>query len=114
MNITIIMGVALAISMAANALTGWAYIGAREEIAAGKVLLEDARGAASACSDATDALRDLADQRAKEAKTARTAADLAAKDRDQRADDILSTAASDPDDCKAAQQRATTWLKGRK
>lgn len=105
---------ALAISLAANAAIGWAWLGARDEVAAGAVLLEDARGAASACSDATEALRELSDKRAAEAKTARAAAAAKAQTHDQKADAILSKPATSTDDCKAAADRKTEWLKGRK
>lgn len=114
MNITMILSIALAISMAANAGLSYVYLGQRDETTIAQGERDQARGAATACSEATQALQDLADKRAKEAKTARAAAAEAAKDRDQRADDILSTPASSTDDCKAAQHRATTWLKGRK
>lgn len=114
MNITTILSIALAISMLGNAALTKVYLGARDEIAAGEVLLQTATDAAKLCSKATQNMKDLADQREKEAKTARAAAAAAARGRDQRADDILNTPASDPDDCKAAAHRATTWLKGRK
>lgn len=114
MNITTMMAIALAISMLANAGLTKVYLGQRDQTTVAQGERDQARAAASACSDATEALAELAAKRAKEAKAARAAAALAAKDRDQRADEILTTPATSTDDCKAAQDRATTWLKGRK
>lgn len=114
MNITMLLSIALALSMLANASVTYLYMGKRDEATVAQGERDQARGAATACSDATDDLRELADKRAKEAKAARAAAAEAAKSRDQRADDILSTPASSTDDCQAAATRATTWLKGRK
>lgn len=114
MNPLLILGVALAISMAGNAGLTYAYLGQRDETTAAQGERDQARSAASACSDATEALAELADKRKKEAAQARQDAAAKAKDRDELADSILNTPASDANDCKAAQQRATTWLKGRK
>lgn len=114
MNITTILGIALAISMGLNAVGGWAYLGQRDATVAAEKDRDQARDAATACSEATQDLRDLADKRAKEAAKARQDAAAKARSREELADAILSTPASDTDDCKAAQQRATTWLKGRK
>jgi hypothetical protein len=104
----------LAVSLAANAALTYVYLGERDKTAIAETERDNARGAATACSDATKALRDLADKRDKEAKAARAAAAESAKGRDKRADQILSTPASSPDDCKAAQDRAAKWLGSRK
>jgi len=114
MNPLLILGVALAISMAGNAGLTYAYLGQRDETTAAQGERDQARSAATACSDATQDLRDLADQRAKEATKARQDAAAKARSREELADAILNTPASDADDCKAAAQRATAWLKGRK
>jgi len=114
MNPLLILGIALAISMAGNAGLTYAYLGQRDETTAAQGERDQARSAATACSDATDDLRDLADKRAKEAARARQDAAAKAKNKDELADAILSTPASDADDCKAAAQRGTNWLKGRK
>lgn len=113
--------VALAISVAANAVLGWAYLGQRDDTAVAKTALRDmegqrdgARQAASACSDSVDDLRELADKRAREAVPARAAAASAAQGHSQRADVILSTPAPVPGDvCASAQARVDDWLKGR-
>jgi hypothetical protein len=114
MSITMILSIALAISMSLNAIGGWAYLGQRDATVAAESERDQARGAATACSDATEALRTLADKREAENKKLRAEAAARAQGHDKKADEILSTAASDPDDCKAAQHRGTTWLKGRK
>lgn len=114
MNITAILGIALAISMGLNAIGGWAYLGQRDATVTAEGERDQARSAATACSDATEDLRTLADKRAKEAAKARADAAAKAKDRDALADAILNTPASSPDDCKAAADRAQAWLKGRK
>lgn len=114
MNITTILGIALAISMGLNALGGWAYLGQRDATVAAESERDQARDAATACSEATDELVKQATKRATAATQARLDAAAKAKSKEELADAILSTPASDADDCKAAQQRATTWLKGRK
>ena len=113
--------VALAISVAANAVLGWAYLGQRDETATAQADLramegqrDGARQAASACSDSVDDLRELAGKRAREAAPARAAAASAAQRHNQRADLILSTPALVPGDaCASAQARVDEWLKVR-
>ena len=115
------MIVALAISVAANAALGWAYLGQRDETATALADLrgmegqrDGARQAASACSDSVDDLRELADQRAREAAAARAAAAGTARDHNQRADQILASPAPVPGDaCASAQVRVDSWLQGR-
>lgn len=114
MNITTILGIALAISMAGNAGLTYAYLGQRDATVAAEKDRDQARGAATACSEATDELVKQAAKRATAAAQARQDAAAKARNREELADAILSTPASDPDDCKAAQQRAAAWLKGRK
>ncbi len=115
------MLVMLGISLAANGLLGWAYLGQRDDTAVAKTALRDmegqrdgARQAASACSDSVDDLRELADKRARDAAPARAAAASAAQGHNQRADLILSTPAPVLGDaCASAQARVDEWLKGR-
>lgn len=114
MTPTTILGVALAISIAGNAGLTYAYLGQRDETTAAQGERDQARAAATACSDATENLRELADKRESENKKLRAAAAARAKTLNEEADAILSTPASDPDDCKAASQRLDRWLKGRK
>lgn len=111
----------LAVSLAVNALVGWAYLGQRDATAVAETALHDMRGqrdgareAASACSDAVDDLRTLADRRAREADQARRAAAKRAEGHNQRADVILAAPPAVPGDaCASAQVRVDEWLKGR-
>lgn len=104
----------LALSVVGNAALGWAWLGARDQVAATTTQRDNARAAASACSDATEALRELADKRGAEAKRAQAAARQAASQREGRAQQILSTPSALPgDDCGSARVRVDGWLKGR-
>jgi hypothetical protein len=113
--------IALAISLAANAALGWAYLGQRDDTTTAQTALRDmegqrdgARQAASACSDSVDDLRELADKRAREAAAARAAAAGKAQGHNQRADAILAAPPKVPGDaCASAQARVDDWLKGR-
>lgn len=107
--------VALIISITANVALGLGYKSAREEISRSEVKLQQAKDAAELCSKEVEKLGVLAAQRKVEADKARAAAKAAAKDRDAKADSILSQPAKFPgDDCKSAQARASEWLAGRK
>ena len=86
----------LAVSIAANALLGWAWIDTRDGLAVAVRQRDDARHDASACSAATEALRELADRRAADARPALAAARTAATARQSKAQAILSTPASVP------------------
>ena len=109
------------LSLAANAVLGWSYLGQRDETTEARTALRDmegqrdgARQAASECSDSVEDLRELADKRAREAVPARAAASNIAKTQNQRADTILATPAPVPGDlCASAQARVDDWLKGR-
>lgn len=114
MSVVQVLVLALALSMAGNAALGWAWLGARDQVAIATIERDDARAAASACSDATEALRELADKRGAEAKRAQARAREAASRREGRAQQILSTPAAVPgDDCGSARVRVDRWLKGR-
>lgn len=109
------------LSLAANAVLGWAYLGQRDDTTQAQTALRDmegqrdgARGAASACSDSVEALRELADKQAREGAAMRAAAAGKAKGHNQRADAILAAPATVPGDvCASAQARVDEWLKGR-
>ncbi|MDP9902601.1 hypothetical protein [Variovorax ginsengisoli] len=112
----LIMGlaIALAVSVAGNASIGWAWLGARDDLATATVERDNARSAATACSDATEDLRELADKRGAEAKVAQAAARRAAKAKGDRANLILTTPpALRGDDCGSARVRIDDWLSGR-
>lgn len=106
--------IVLLVSLAANGLLGWAYLGQRDTAAAAVVQRDAARGDASACSDATEDLRMLADKRHAAAAPARAAASTAARTLNQRADYTLTRQPKDPaNSCASLQALGDEWLQGR-
>lgn len=106
--------VALILSIAANGVLGWAYLGQRDATTTAAHQRDDARSDASACSDATEDLRTLADKRGTAAAQARAAAATAAKSLSQRADYTLSLPPKVPGDaCASMQALGDEWLQGR-
>lgn len=113
--------IALAISVAANGLQGWAYLGQRDDTTQAQTNLRNmqdqrdgARELAGECSASVDDLRKLADRRYVVAAPARAAAASTAQGHNQRADTILATPAPVPGDvCASAQARVDSWLQGR-
>ncbi|WP_053845520.1 hypothetical protein [Paracidovorax avenae] len=111
----------LLVSLAANGLLGWAYLGERDDATEARAAvsakgqeLAGARGAAEACSSKVDELRTLANKRAQEAAPARRAAADRAADHNRQADRILAAPPAVPGDaCASAQVRVDAWLKGR-
>ena len=111
----------LALSVAANAALGWAYLGQRDDTTQARADLagmerqrDGARGAASACSDAVEVLQDLAGKRAAAAVPVRAAAAKAAQQSERRADYTLSLKPRHVGDaCASAQALADEWLRGR-
>lgn len=106
--------VALAISVAANGVLGWAYLGQRDDTTAAQGERDQARADASACSDATEDLRELAGKRSAAAAPARAAAAATAQGLQQRADYTLSLQPKVPGDmCASMQALGDGWLQGR-
>ncbi|ATG94759.1 hypothetical protein QRO08_16580 [Paracidovorax citrulli] len=113
--------IVLLVSLAANGLLGWAYLGERDDATEARAAvsakgqeLAGVRGAAEACSTAVGELRTLADKRLLEAESARRAAAGRAADHNRKADQILSMPAPVPGDaCASAQVRVDAWLQGR-
>jgi hypothetical protein len=114
MNITTILAIALAISMAGNAGLTWAYLGQRDDTVAAQGERDQARGAAKECSEGTDKLEKLAASRKAEATKARADAAKAAQTHEQAADDMLAAPATGANVCESAQAQVDKWLKGRK
>lgn len=107
--------VVLAISMAANAALGWAWLDACDAATAAIGERDRARADATACSGATENLRDLAYQRKREADIARDTARRDAAGHHLRADAILTKGPTVPgDDCRSATERAEAWLASRR
>lgn len=106
--------IALIISLAANGVLGWSYLGQRDATTAATHQRDQARTDASACSDATEDLRTLANKRSAAAAPARVAAATAAKSLSQRADATLSQQPTVPGDmCASMQALGDEWLQGR-
>jgi hypothetical protein len=116
-----LLAVLLLISLAANGVFGWAYLGQRDgatalrtSIAGVEQQRDAARSAAQACSDGVAGLESAAAQRQAQAEPARVAAAAQAQALNQRADYTLSTAPAAPGDaCASAQALGSAWLKGR-
>ena len=105
---------ALVVSLAANAVLGWSWLGQRDVATAAQLQRDQARGDASACSDAVEDLRELANKRAQAAAPARQAAASAAQDLAARADHTLRQAPSNPaDTCASMQALGDKWLQRR-
>ncbi len=108
----------LLVSLAANGLLGWAYLGqrdnateARAAVSAKGQELAGVRGAAEACSSSVDELRTLASKRAETAAPARRAAADRAADHYRKADAILAKPPAVPGGaCASAQHRVDNWL----
>ena len=104
----------LAISLAANVGLGWVYLDARDDVVAAQKDTQAAKDAADTCSTAVDQLQIKAAANAKKFAKDLKAAQARADTGDKKADEILATPATVPgDDCKSAQDRVDTWLKGR-
>ena len=116
-----LLAVLLLVSLAANGVLGWAYLGQRDKTMAARTSIagveqqrDGARGAAQACSDGVEGLETAAAQRHAHAEPARAAAAAQAQALNQRADYTLSTAPAAPGDaCASAQALGSAWLKGR-
>ena len=116
-----LLAVLLLVSLAANGVLGWAYLGQRDATAAARTAIlnvererDGARGAAQACSDGVEGLETAAAQRQAQAEPARAAAAAQTQALNQRADYTLSTAPVAPGDaCASAQALGSAWLTGR-
>jgi hypothetical protein len=109
------LAVALAVSLGANAVTGWAYLGARDDRAKAEVEAKNSAGLAKACSDGVESLRAAAERRATLAETAMRAATAAQKVAEGKAQGLLSKAPTVPGNaCASAQAQVDDWLATRK
>lgn len=105
---------ALAISIGANVLVGFAWIHARDARAAVAQQLAAAQADATTCSDKVEELSKLADKRGAEAKAAQAKARAAAASAGKRATQELTTLAAVPgDDYASVQARLQRWEKRR-
>ncbi len=98
-----LLAVMLLVSLAANGVHGWAYLGQRDAATAARTSItgvererDGARGAALACSDGVEGLETAAAQRQGQAEPARAAAAAQAQALNQRADYTLPRRRSRP------------------
>ena len=116
-----LLAVLLLVSLVANGVLSWAYLGQRDATAAARTAIlgvererDGARSAAQACSGGVEGLEVAAAQQQAQAKSAHAAAAEHAQALNQRADHTLSTAPASPGDtCASAKALASTWLKDR-
>ena len=102
------------LSLAANAVLGWAYLGQRDDTTAAADQRDQARADATACSDAVEDLRELAGKRHAAAAPARAAASAVAQGLNARADYTLGLRPKVPGDmCASMQALGDEWLQGR-
>lgn len=109
------LGIALLLSLGANAVAVKAYLSARDRATVAVTDRDSERAAASACSDSVEALADLAGKRAKESAEAVAAARQAAKLAQSKAQRLLTATPAVPgDDCRSAAVQMDSWLTDRK
>ncbi len=116
-----LLALLLLVSLAANGVLTWAYLGQRDKATAARTATigvererDGARGVAQACSDGVEGLESAAARQQAQAEPARAAAAAQALALNQRADYTLSTAPAAPGDaCASAQALGSAWLKGR-
>lgn len=108
------LAVALAVSIAGNALLGHAYLGERDQRVAAESDRKQARDAADTCSASVKTLRERAEKAEKEGAVARAAAAASAAVHEARADKILSAPDAVPgNDCQSARAVVDDWLRSR-
>lgn len=106
--------IVLAVLLASNAYTGWAWLQARDRAATLQERLDNTVDVARECSRGVEALQTAAEKRAAAARVAIAAAEKRAIQRDQRADMILATPpAVVGNDCASAQIQVDEWLSNR-
>jgi hypothetical protein len=102
--VTLGLGIALGVSLLANAGLTKVYLSTRDQRTAAISDRDVARRAASECSDATEDLRDQATKRAKDSAVEVAAAAKRATGKNQRAGEILSAPQKVPGNvCASAQ-----------
>lgn len=106
--------ITVALLLAGSALTGRAWLAARDDVARLTAEKAQALSAAAQCSESVTKLQSLAAKRSDKAKPAIAAAAHQALVAEQRADQVLAAPASTPgDDCKSAQDQVNDWLANR-
>jgi hypothetical protein len=106
--------IAIGVLLTSNAVTGWAWLQARDRAAVLQERLDNTVDVARECSRGVDALQAAADKRVAAARAAAAAAAKRAIAGDQRADQILARPATVPgNDCASAQAQIDDWLANR-
>lgn len=109
-----ILGIALAASLAVNALQFRAYLGVRDERTEAIGARDQALGAAKTCSESVDRLQAAAVTMEAENGELRQAAAQARQGYERQAQQLLSLAPPVPgDDCRSAAAIYDGWLQGR-
>jgi regulator of protease activity HflC (stomatin/prohibitin superfamily) len=113
--ILIALVISLALSVTANGLLGWQWLGTRDDLAKSVEQHRQTKAIANECSENTDRLASEAYKQGQRAEADRAKAKAAADAKRKKADQILLTPPTVPgNDCKSAMDRAAGWLKGRK
>lgn len=106
--------IALAILLASNAVTGWGWLHARDQVATLQERADAAVDAAGQCTASINALQAAAQQQAINARAAIAAASKRAAASNQVADQILAKPPAVPgNDCASAQAQVDEWLANR-
>lgn len=109
--VLIALATVLAISLLANAGLTRAYLGARDDLAEATGARDQARAAATSCSDGVRRLQAEAADRDREATRFRERAQDMARERQRRAQRILTAPPAFPgDDCRSASAAIDAWL----
>lgn len=105
---------AVAVLVATNAATGWAWLHARDQLAVAQERADAAVDAAGQCTASITALQAAAQQQAINARAAIAAASKRAAASNQVADQILAKPPAVPgNDCASAQAQVDEWLANR-
>ncbi len=109
-----VLALLLALSVAANAALGWAYLGQRDTAVVATTETKQADGVARACGDGVKTLAKQAEKRHTEAAPKVEAARQQAEEAGELAIQIISTPPAVPgDECKSAQAARDDWWERR-
>lgn len=114
MDLPIPLLLAVAVLVATNAATGWAWLQARDQVATLQERVEAAVDVAGQCSRSVEELQQTAAKQAAASKIAIAAANKRAAAGHQVADQILAKPPAVPgNDCASAQAQVDEWLANR-
>jgi hypothetical protein len=108
------LGIALALSLAGNALVTHAYLGARDDAAVATTKAQGSELLAKSCSDGVLSLQAAADTRVKRAEAAVAGAAAVYRTAEGKAQGLLNKAPTVPGNaCASAQAQIDDWLSAR-